>query len=225
LTGLGSSDFLMMKYRKLNFTYDRHIVLEEIFQNEEKFVEIPTTFEATKNRPFDIVSKDLYSKVKYVAQSPDPHRVLPSWKGLSFTHIPGISESLTGKNRLRLTHDDWSWRPDILCPYIKDISKELGYISLQNVRAMILEPPGFGPVHKDVEPHLNYFENHTSITLNLEDGGQPLIALFDGKQNALNDPCFIFQDDCWHGVGVVSSRRTQLRFNGVVDLEVLKKYY
>ena len=39
-----------------------------------------------------------------------------------------------------------------------------------------------------------------------------------------NDPCFIFQDNCWHGVGIVSSRRTQLRINGKVDSTILNKY-
>ena len=39
-----------------------------------------------------------------------------------------------------------------------------------------------------------------------------------------NDPCFIFEDDCWHGVGQVSSRRTQVRINGIVNQDILSSY-
>jgi hypothetical protein len=89
---------------------------------------------------------------------------------------------------------------------------------------MVLQPPGFGPVHCDAHPSHDYYNTHISITLNLEDGGMPLIALIDDQQVECNDSCFIFEDNCWHGVGQVSSRRTQLRINGKVNQGKLNEY-
>ena len=218
-----------MHYKKLNYQYDHSKVIEEIYRNQNQFVEISASMAASEGRPFDIVSKELYDQVKFGSTESNDQtnvqRTIPSWYGFCFTYISGNNESLIGKNKFRLSKASWIWRPDINCPYIQKIARDLGYIKLQNVRAMMINPPGFGPVHRDVYPGLGYFKTHTSITLNIESGGQPLVAQFDSKFNELNDECYIFNDDCWHGVGVVTSRRTQLRFNGTVNLDSLKKYF
>ena len=212
-------------YHKLNFSYNREFLLKEIFQHEQEFVDIPASAEYLKFRPFDIVDTALYEQVTTVSMSGVIKKgSVPSWRGYSFTHIPNNSLSSYGSNSLRFKPEQWVWKDNSNCKYLKSLIEELGFIEIQNIRAMIIEPTGFGPVHCDVPPNIDYYKNHTSVTFNLEDGGQPLIAKIQDNMYEFNDPCFIFQDNCWHGVGIVSSRRTQLRINGKVDSTILKKY-
>jgi hypothetical protein len=213
--------YLMNKYQKLNYVYDIDNVLAEIFAQSSKFITIFPKKETLKQRPFSIVPDEMYEHVDAIEA--DGKLVLgeiSAWRGFNFTHIPGDVSSSIGLNKDRLTKENWLWKPDVECPYLKKIVKDLGFISIQNIRAMIIQPGGFGPVHRDIALNNNYYQKHTSVTLNIEDGGQPLAALIDGKMYELNDPCFVFEDDCWHGVGIVSSRRTQLRINGVVDYSI-----
>jgi hypothetical protein len=213
-----------MKYQKLFFNYNKEILINEIFQNEKDFVDIPATKEYLQYRPFDIVDKTMYEKVTTVSGVGIQKGILPSWRGFSFTHVPKDPITNYGGNLSRLKHEEWTWKPTLECSYIKSLVLELGFTQIQNIRVMVIEPPGFGPVHLDVPPGVDYYKDHVSITLNVEDGGVPLIAMIDGKLTECNDPCFIFQDDCWHGVGVVKSRRTQLRINGKVDQNQLDLY-
>jgi hypothetical protein len=207
-----------MNYKKLNYSYKKDIVLEEIFQHRSKFVDIPASKEFLKSRPFSIVDESLYDQVTTVSTNSGIVKgTIPSWKGFSFTYVPTDPITVYGGNMSRIKHEIWQWKPESNCPYIQEIVKDLGFTQIQNIRAMIIEPPGFGPVHCDVPPTIDYYKDHTSITLNLEDGGLPLIAKIQETLYEFNDPCFIFEDNCWHGVGQVSSRRTQLRINGIVD--------
>lgn len=212
-------------YHKLNFNYNKELLLAEIFQHKKEFMDIPASAEYLKYRPFDIVDKELYDQVTTLSSSGIIKKgSIPSWKGYSFTHVPNVTLSTYGSNNLRLKHDLWEWKENSNCDYLKSLVKDLGFFEIQNIRAMVIEASGFGPVHCDVPPNINYYDNHTSVTFNLEDGGQSLIAKIQDKFYEFNDPCFIFQDNCWHGVGIVSSRRTQLRINGKADLKTLNKY-
>lgn len=211
-----------IRYARLNFSYDKEILKSEIFQH--RFVDIPAIKEFLSLRPFDIVDPILYEKITVLTSRGILTGELPSWKGYSFTEISGDTISSYGGNLSRIRSDDWQWKDDANCPYIKQIVNELGFIKIQNVRAMLLDPPGFGPVHNDVPPDSNYYDNHVSITLNVANGGQPLIALIGNKLVECNDDCFIFRDDCWHGVGLVESQRIQLRINGIVDSTIFSKF-
>ena len=203
------------RYAGLNFSYDKENVTKEILQH--RFTEIPAIKKFLNLRPFDLVEKSLYDKVTVLTDHGIVQGSIPSWKGYSFTHVPGDMMSNYGGNLSRIKHENWIWKDDANCPYIKQLVENLGFTSVQNVRAMVLDSPGFGPVHNDLPPDSNYYDNHISITLNITDGGQPLVAMIDGNLVEINDACFMFRDDCWHGVGLVSSQRIQLRINGIVD--------
>lgn len=220
---------MQSKYRKVKYDYDKEKLLEEIYKHEDMFFKILALKENFKKRPFSIVPEDYYDKVE--SREPygplDGKRIegsISTWKGFNFTHIPGEPVSKYGRNSNRLTHENWEWRPDVECDYLKKIVNDLGFVSIQNVRVMTIYPGGFGPVHIDASPESLYYDNHISITLNVEDGGQPLVAQIDGSLYEFNDRCFIFKDDCWHGVGLVNSRRTQIRINGTVDQKILNMY-
>lgn len=203
------------RYLRLNFSYDKARVAKEILQHQ--FTDIPAIKQFLNLRPFDLVKKELYDNVTVLTEYGIVPGSVPSWKGYSFTHVPGDTMSSYGGNLSRIKHENWAWKDSANCPYIKELVSQLGFTSVQNVRAMLLDPPGFGPVHNDVPTDSNYYDNHVSITLNIADGGQPLVAMIDNNLVEFNDECFIFRDDCWHGVGLVSSQRIQLRINGIVD--------
>ena len=97
-----------MHYKKLNYQYDQSKVIEEIYRNQNRFVEIPTSMAASAGRPFDIVSKELYDQVKFVQtlsnDQTNNQRTIPSWYGFCFTCIPGTDESHIGKNKFRLSN-------------------------------------------------------------------------------------------------------------------------
>jgi hypothetical protein len=204
-----------LRYAKLNFSYNKEKVKEEILQH--KFIDIPAIEKFLSLRKFDLVDSKLYDKITVITDNGIVHKELPSWRGYSFTHIPGDRFSSYGGNLSRIKTDNWQWKEDANCSYIKELVTSLGFINVQNVRAMLLDPPGFGPVHNDLPPDSTYYDNHVSITLNVADGGLPLVAMIDGSLKEINDDCFLFRDDCWHGVGLVTSQRIQLRINGIVD--------
>ena len=213
-----------MKYKKLNYQYDKERLLNEIFQHEHEFVDIPASKEYLKFRPFDLVDALLYDQITTVSSQGINKGRISSWQGYSFTHVLEDQMSVYGGNTLRLKYENWIWKNNANCDYLKTIVNDLGFTQIQNIRAMIIHPPGFGPVHCDIPSNIDYYKDHTSVTINLEDGGQPLVALIDNQKVECNDPCFIFEDNCWHGVGQVTSRRTQLRINGKVDQEKLNEY-
>jgi hypothetical protein len=204
-----------LRYAKLDYHYDQARVREEILAHS--FVDIPASQQFLSARTFDLVDPSLYDQVTVVQGQEILHGTLPSWQGYSFTHIPGDRMSSYGGNRSRLGSEQWQWKPQAQCDYIKQITEDLGFTSVQNVRAMSLKPPGFGPVHNDLPFSSDYYSDHISVTLNIESGGQPLTAMIDGQIREFNDSCFLFRDDCWHGVGQVTSQRIQLRINGQVD--------
>ena len=213
-----------MKYQKLSFNYDKEILLKEIFQHSQNFVDIPASKEYLQYRPFDIVDNTLYENVTTVSKSGVQRGTIPTWKGYSFSHVPLDPMSMYGGNVFKLKHETWEWKKYSNCSYIQLLAEQLGFVQIQNVRSMVIEPPGFGPVHCDIPEDSDYYKNHISITFNIENGGVPLIAMIDGSLVECDDPCFVFQDNCWHGVGVVTSRRTQLRINGVVDYQKFSQY-
>ena len=78
---------------------------------------------------------------------------------------------------------------------------------------MMLPAGSIGLVH--VDSTSDYYRNNVSITLNVSNGGSPIIFEEQGTQfSALQEPAFLFRDDCYHGVPRVSSNRIQIRING-----------
>jgi hypothetical protein len=213
------SNLFSYRYARLNFSYDKERVKQEILQHF--LTDIPAIKQYLDLRPFDLVPKELYEKITVLTEQGIVKGELPSWKGYSFTHVPGDRMSSYGGNLTRIKFDIWAWKDDANCPYIKEIVESLGFDQIQNIRSMILQPPGFGPVHNDVPPNSDYYNDHVSVTLNISNGGKPLVALIDSSLKEFNDDCFIFRDDCWHGVGLVEFPRIQLRINGKINADRL----
>jgi hypothetical protein len=213
-----------MKHVKLNFSYDKNKVREEIFSHVAEFVDIPPSKKSLKHRTFDLVDSDSYDNVTVLGESGIEYKSIPTWKGFCFTHIPNNELSTYGSNLQREMFINWEWKDNSNCPYIQSLIKNLGFTSVQTVRAMILKPPGFGPVHCDMLPLSGYYKKNISITLNIDNGGVPLVAMIDNKLVEIDDDCFIFYDNCWHGVKHVKSQRVQLRINGKIDATILNKF-
>jgi hypothetical protein len=213
------SNLFSYRYARLNFSYDKEKVKQEILQHTP--TDIPAIKQYLDLRPFDLVPKSLYEKITVVTDQGIVKGEIPSWQGYSFTHVPGDRMSAYGGNLTRIKFDNWEWKADANCPYIQELVNSLGFEQIQNVRSMMLDPPGFGPVHNDVPPNSDYYNNHVSITLNISNGGKPLVALIDNTLREFDDDCFIFRDDCWHGVGLVDMPRIQLRINGKMNADRL----
>lgn len=209
-------------YRKLNFEYNKIKLTKEILSNAGHFHQMPPDFLTIKKRKFSILDSGDYEKLTLVNGDKILKGQYDSWKGLCFTHKKGEYVSLSGKNNLRSLLKEWSWREDLNSNYLIQIVNELGFYEIQNVRVMIIDTNNFGPVHKDACDE-NYYDDHVSVTLNLEDGGKPLLALINEELIEINDDAFIFCDNCWHGVGRVNSRRIQVRINGKSD--IITKFY
>jgi hypothetical protein len=212
------------RFIKLKFPFDKERLRQEVLSCESKFRDIPANREGVRGRPFDLVPRELYDEITYFDGQTVVKGRLPSWRGLSFTHIPGVERSLGGSNVLRTQDARWEFRTDLTFDYLKSLIKVFGFSELQNIRAMVLDPPGFGPVHIDLAPTSNYYEQHVSVTLSIDDGGQPLAAFWDGEYHHLSEDCFVFRDDCWHGVGIVTRRRIQVRINGRMDPDQLRRW-
>lgn len=209
-------------YQKLNFKFSKKKLIEEVLSNSMHFHQMPPDFLTLKTRKFSIINGGDYDKVTVAGVNAVLQGQIDSWKGLCFTYKKGEAISKSGKNSLRSYLNDWSWRKDLNCSYLIEIVKELGFYEIQNVRVMIIEPGGFGPVHKDACAE-NYYNDHVSVTLNLADGGKPLLALINEELIEINDDAFVFCDNCWHGVGKVNSRRIQIRINGKSN--IITKFY
>jgi len=205
----------MIKYQKLFYEYDKNKLINEILSNRPYFHHMPPDFLTLKRRKFSLIDGKDYNDLTIVHESNIIAGKINSWQGVSFTYKKGLNESKSGKNSLRSQYDEWNWRYELNSNYLQEIVKELGFYEVQNVRAMIIDPPGFGPVHKDAcQP--GYYDKNISVTLNLQNGSKPLVALLDDSLVEIDEDVFIFQDDCWHGVGTVVSQRIQVRINGKV---------
>jgi hypothetical protein len=134
-----------------------------------------------------------------------------------------------GEYRFKETYEDLN-----ITKWIKQlpIKKFIG------VRCVSLKPGTFATIHKD-ENNFQFHSSGTSlptnivweagfisITLNISDGGEPLYYSVDediAKPFKANDPVYLFNDYCLHGVPVVSSRRRQIRVTGIPTEDLLDK--
>ena len=144
-----------------------------------------------------------------------------AWKGTSLTYRNDLkTASNTGAYRFRNNAIDaeWDWREDIAVPYIRQLVESLQFVRLHTVRVFWLNAGSIGMVHNDDPTQTYYKDKGFSLTLNLKSGGSPLVFLNgDQRHDVHPGKCFIFKDDCWHGVPQVSSTRMQIRINGVID--------
>lgn len=112
--------------------------------------------------------------------------------------------------------------------------KQLPLTDLITIHCVSLEPGQFAPIHKDVRnktslPSYNlsngiYRRGFVVLTMNISSGGSPLYWGLDSVDNykmyTADDPCYLISDYFFHGVGITSSRRRQIRVCGKPTAEL-----
>jgi len=116
----------------------------------------------------------------------------------------------------------------------KWIQNNLPFKKINSIHCVSLEPGGFSIIHRDMKGLYNplssattnrlYKEGFVVLALNLSDGGSPLYWSLDGADAVncfkANDPLYLSSDYFMHGVGIVTSRRRQVRVAGIPGPEL-----
>jgi hypothetical protein len=181
-----------------------------------------------RSRWFPLGEDSLYASVEHYIEDPsrpnDPPMIVPgavpSWRGVSLTHVPHRPETGRGSNRYRRKHDgEWAWKSDLDVPYTRALLESLPFTRFDTVRVMSLPPGGFGPAHADCRDDTPWeIDGIASITFLLRDGGVKWRFMDSGgRVHDVNDPVFFFKDCAPHGVPQTTSWRLLLRVNGAAD--------
>lgn len=210
-----------VKFAELEFDYDRKKLENEILAVRPWFESMPAS--VLWSRPHKDINVGTHEEIlKVTVIDPNDNVIqkdLPSWSGLSLTHIPGQPKSVLGGNKYRNTYNGpWTWRDDVSVPYLKELVESLQFEELHSVRIMVLPLGGIGLVHTDSTDA--YYFNNISITLNVNSGGSPIIFKRGDSTYSVEEPrAFLFQDNCPHGVPRVVRDRVQVRINGKPNKE------
>jgi len=223
-------------YCPLALSFDAERLYRELFALLPFFESLATKGATLEKRSkwFSIGDDYLYGNVEHYIQDPsrpiDPpvfvHSAVPSWWGISLTHVPGLPETHSGSNRYRRKHDgQWVWKADLDVPYTRELVGSLPFTRFDTARVMSLPPGGFGPVHADCRDDTPWeIDGIASITFLLRDGGvQMRFQAPDGRLHDVSDPVFFFKDCAPHGVPRTASRRLLLRVNGAADSRPLSR--
>ena len=214
-------DIWKLRFANLDFDYDQSEVEREVDGITEFFdLSIPDTVLADQWRLPLFTDEQINNTSVYSSETNEIiHKKYPSWKGCSLTRLDDTRASMMGAARVRNNNvkTAWQWRDDLNIPYIRSIVDRFQFRILHTVRLLIIPEGSIGLVHAD--DWGSYYKQHGfSITLNVRNGGSPIVFLDgDQKHEAWPDKCHVFRDDCWHGIPQVSSRRIQIRINGVPD--------
>jgi hypothetical protein len=199
-----------IRFSELDFKYDTDRLLKEL--NILKFVQYLTDASTHTN----------HYKMPIFNQSQIKNCKI--WKGINLTNPPDsvfIKNSSLSKIRNENSELEWVWVKEF--PYMQYIVKSLGFLKTNLVRVLVLEPGSIGPVHNDNSTGSYYNVNRTSITLNISDGGSPLVFLNGNEiHSKMPGPTFLFRDDCWHGIPETKTQRFQVRINGMINETVNK---
>ena len=214
-------------YCPLRIPYDAERLHDELIGLLPKFESLAPAAAALKRRSewFEIGDDYLYENVEHNAPDPSqsedarvfvPGKV-PSWWGISLTHVPGRPETQSGSSRYRGRYDGkWAWKPGLKLPYARQLVENLSFDKLNVVRVMSLPAGGFGPAHVDCKDDSPWeTDGVASITFLLRDGGVPMrFMAADKSVHDVNDSVFFFKDCAPHGIPRTTSRRLLLRING-----------
>lgn len=204
-----------IRFAQLTYMFDKPRLRAEIDATRGEWRDLPTLRQFLEEPPFDVVPRALLAEMSCYDYRTGriESRTYKSWRGCSLTHLPGDALSRTGTVRLRNHHRSaWKWRGAF--PYTQHLCDALGFRELHTVRVLALGPNTFGPVHID-DPRGHYYRDDcVSVTLSIAEGGASLLYLDNGRISAAEGDCFIFADDCWHGVTMTSEERLQLRISG-----------
>jgi len=214
-------------YCPLAVRFDAARLYRELMELHPKFESL-ATIEANVKNPskwFRVADARTYDGVEHLAvDSRRPHgpRVLvpgkvPSWWGVSLTHVPDRPETRWGSSRFRRMFDgQWSWKQDLEIPYTRQLVGKLPFRRLDIVRVLSLPKGGIGPAHVDWHDDGPWErEGIASVSFLLRDGGVPMrFMALDGELHDVSDPVFYFKDCSPHGVPRTRARRLLLRVSG-----------
>ena len=145
-----------------------------------------------------------------------------TWRSRDLTKPPQRSSNVR-LSSARLRNNDntrhWVWDPELTVPYIRSVIESMNWQCIQLVRVITMDPDCIGLVHID-DPMGFYYgvdNRNLSVTFSVLDGGSPLVFKNNGELHNADANCFIFRDDCFHGVPRTQSRRVQVRISGIPD--------
>jgi hypothetical protein len=214
-------------YAPLAFDYDRAALATELLALVPQFRPIligerPTLPEY--RRQWFMVTDDEH--LDHVDRHRNGHEIFGKYRSLEGL---GLRRGPTGSTRddsvtTRKADDcaGWDWDERYAAPLTRATIERLPFRRLRGVRLLSLPPGGFLPAHVDASDD-SYWENgHTTLSLLVASGGQPMLMLTGGGElRAVSDPAFLFRDSVPHGVAPVQSRRLLLRISGICDQEAL----
>jgi len=208
-------------YAPLKVKFDADRFRHEILGTESHWKSLaPDRYFAGEPKFFRVAPQNYYDDCEYV-DSADGHKFRSgrnTWRGISLRHDPGNAATKLGSNRYRLTSGHWQWDSTYDIPYVREIVQSLPYETLEVVRVMSIDPPGFGPAHVDWPDDKIWEERDlVSTTFTIDYGGVHMQAKYEGKIFQTDAPVFLFKDSVPHGVSPVTHRRIILRVHGKAD--------
>lgn len=228
LPACGGKEKRYPTYCPLAVSFDAGRLYDELIGLRPRFEALATAWFNLENRSrwFDVGDDDLYANAEYVKPDPSnpderifvPGKV-PSWRGISLTHVPERPETSWGACRFRKRFDGWSWKRDLDLSCTRRLVASLPFDELSVVRVLSIPRGGFAPAHIDCyDDSLWEDDGFISISFILRDGGVPTRFMApDGSVHDVRDPVFFFKDCAPHGIPQTKSRRLMLRINGTGD--------
>lgn len=112
---------------------------------------------------------------------------------------------------------------------VKWIVDNLPFEKINHIQCISIEPTGFITIHRDARSLYSkenaILENKVFksgfivVNINISNGGSPLFWALDGKDVftplTCDDDIYLTNDYFFHGVGICSSRRRQIRITGI----------
>jgi hypothetical protein len=218
-------------YCPIDVAFDARLLEHELMALSPQFRFMPANeaFVENRRRWFEEGNDYVHDNVTRAVRSADGrdtviHGRVPSWSGLSLTHVPGAVG--TGSSYFRRVFRDraWAWIPGLAGAYTRELVESLPFKEMRAVRIMSMPAGAFGPVHVDYPDDTLWEKDGViSITFLLKDGGVPLRFLAaDGRVHEARDPVSFFKDCAPHAVPLTESSRLLLRVNGTGEPEAFQ---
>ena len=217
-----------IRFANLNLDYDQDRVAEEIRNLTILEELIPNKDKISDQNILPLFTQQQLDNVIWGADINDDNADKPKgiWKSCSLTYLDNEykDKSMLGQPGLRNSNiTPWQWRTDIDIPYIRQIADSLNFKMLTTVRVLTMDAGCIGLVHND-DPEGKFYKSlGYSVTLNVSDGSTSMVYTENNRRQELKpDKCFVFRDDCWHGIPETTSHRIQIRINGIPDTKTIK---
>lgn len=239
-------------YCKLDLDFDKETFVKEydefILPNSVPIANGEKSWQLTRevNKKWNMVDPEVYDLCDIQSESGIVKRGSEQWLATSLIELVTDNKDLLFLSRLGsvavrnnlLNNGEYKFKELYKNLSIVKWIQTLPIKKFIGVRCVSLKPGTFASIHRD-ENNLQHHKNGTSlprnvlwesgfisITINITDGDQPLFYSLNSKMEEsfkVNDPVYMFNDYCPHGVPVVSSRRRQIRVTGIPTEDLLDK--